>query len=102
MAKKRRLKIASYNINGINSRLAVLTRWLEEVAPDIVGLQELKCTDDAFPIAAIEALGYSAIWHGQPPRSWNGVAILSRVGEAVETRGGAHRCTRTRHNACIL
>ena len=86
MAKKRRLRIASYNINGINSRLAVLTRWLEEFAPDIVGLQELKCTDDAFPIAAIEALGYSAIWHGQPPRSWNGVALLSRVGEPVETR----------------
>ena len=56
MAKKRRLRIASYNINGINSRLNVLTRWLEEFQPDIVGLQELKCTDDAFPQAAIEAL----------------------------------------------
>jgi exodeoxyribonuclease-3 len=86
MAKKRRLRIASYNINGINSRLNVLTRWLEEFQPDIVGLQELKCTDDAFPQAAIEALGYSAIWHGQPPRSWNGVALLSRVGTPVETR----------------
>src|SRR5689334_12271819 len=86
MAKKRRLKIASYNINGINSRLHVLTRWLEEFEPDVVGLQELKCTDDAFPIEAIEALGYSAIWHGQPPRSWNGVALLSRVGDPVETR----------------
>ena len=86
MANKRRLRIASYNINGINSRLDVLTRWLEEFQPDIVGLQELKCTDDAFPAAAIEALGYSAIWHGQPPRSWNGVALLSKVGEPVETR----------------
>jgi len=84
MPKKRLLRIASYNINGINSRLAVLTRWLEEFAPDIVGLQELKCTDEAFPREAIEALGYSAIWHGQ--RSWNGVAILSQVGEPVETR----------------
>src|SRR6476660_4954807 len=84
MAKKRRLQIASYNINGINSRLHVLTRWLEEFGPDIVGLQELKCTDEAFPISAIEALGYSAIWHGQ--RSWNGVAILSKVGKPVETR----------------
>ena len=46
---KRRLRIASYNINGINSRLHVLTRWLEESVPDIVGLQELKCTDEAFP-----------------------------------------------------
>ena len=83
MAKKRRLRVASYNINGINSRLQVLLRWLEEARPDVVGLQELKCTDDAFPIQAIAALGYSAIWHGQ--RSWNGVAILSRVGDPVET-----------------
>ena len=84
MANKRRLRIASYNINGINSRLAILTRWLEEFAPDVVGLQELKCTDEAFPSEAIAALGYSAIWHGQ--KSWNGVALLSRVGEPVETR----------------
>jgi exodeoxyribonuclease-3 len=84
MTKKRRLKIASYNINGINSRFAVLSRWLEEFEPDIVGLQELKCTDEAFPAEAIEDLGYSAIWHGQ--RSWNGVALLSRVGAPVETR----------------
>ena len=83
MAKKRRLRVASYNINGINSRLQVLLRWLEEAKPDIVGLQELKCTDDAFPIEAIAGLGYSAIWHGQ--RTWNGVAILSRVGDPVET-----------------
>lgn len=78
------LRIASYNINGINSRLPVLTRWLQEFSPDVVGLQELKCTDEAFPHDAIEALGYSAIWHGQ--RSWNGVALLSRVGAPVETR----------------
>ena len=86
MAKRRRLRIASYNINGINPRLHVLTRWLAEFGPDIVALQELKCTDEAFPIAAIEALGYAAIWHGQ--RSWNGVALLSRVGAPVETRRG--------------
>ena len=84
MAKKRRLRIASYNINGINSRFHVLSRWLEEFAPDVVGLQELKCTDEAFPADAIEELGYSAIWHGQ--KSWNGVALLSRVGKPVETR----------------
>ena len=65
---------------------AVLMRWLAEFQPDIVGLQELKCTDEMFPRAAIEELGYAAIWHGQ--RSWNGVAILSRVGEPVETRRG--------------
>jgi exodeoxyribonuclease-3 len=84
MTDARRLRIASYNINGINPRLAVLTRWLGEFAPDIVALQELKCTDEAFPAAALEALGYRAIWHGQP--RWNGVALLSRVGAPVETR----------------
>lgn len=84
MTKKRRLKIASYNINGINPRLNVLARWLEEFEPDIVGLQELKCTDEQFPSEAIEELGYSAIWHGQT--RWNGVALLSRVGAPVETR----------------
>ena len=83
MQKGRTVRIASYNINGINPRLHILTRWLEEFQPDIIGLQELKCTDEAFPVEAIEALGYSAIWHGQ--RSWNGVAILSRVGDPVET-----------------
>jgi exodeoxyribonuclease III len=84
MANRRRLRIASYNINGVNTRLQVLTRWLEEFQPDVVGLQELKCTDEAFPAQAVDALGYSAIWHGQ--RSWNGVALLSRAGDPVETR----------------
>jgi exodeoxyribonuclease-3 len=86
MAKKKRLRIASYNINGINSRLPVLLRWLELARPEVAVLQELKCTDAAFPAAELERLGYAAIWHGQP--RWNGVAILSRVGEPVETRRG--------------
>src|SRR5438128_2443201 len=86
MPKRKRLRVASYNINGVNSRLHVLIRWLEEFAPDVACLQELKCTDETFPREAIESLGYEAIWHGQPPRSWNGVAILSRVGTPVETR----------------
>jgi exodeoxyribonuclease-3 len=84
MTKKQMLKIASYNINGITSRLEILLRWIEEFQPDIVGLQELKTTDDRFPAEAIAELGYSAIWHGQ--QRWNGVALLSRVGELVETR----------------
>ena len=84
MAAKTRLRIASYNINGINSRIDVLLRWLGESRPDIVGLQELKAADDKFPAEALAKLGYAAIWHGQ--RSWNGVALLSRVGEPVETR----------------
>ena len=75
----------------------MLTRWLEEFQPDIVGLQELKCTDEAFPVDAIEALGYSAIWHGQ--RSWNGVALLSKVGEPVETRRALPGRSRTSSRA---
>ncbi len=85
MADKR-LRIASYNINGITSRLPVLLGWLAEFAPDVACLQELKCTDQAFPVAAIADAGYQAIWHGQ--QRWNGVAILSRVGAPVETRRG--------------
>jgi exodeoxyribonuclease-3 len=84
MQKKKMLRIASYNINGITSRLGILLRWLDEFRPDVVALQELKATDDKFPADAIEKAGYSTIWHGQ--KSWNGVALLSRVGELHETR----------------
>ena len=84
MAKKKRLRIATFNINGITSRLHILLRWLADFRPDIVGLQELKTTDEKFPAEAIADAGYQAIWHGQ--KSWNGVALLSRVGEPVETR----------------
>ncbi len=80
------MKLATYNVNGVNGRLPVLLRWLAESAPDVVCLQELKCPDDGFPAAALRDAGYEAIWHGQ--KSWNGVAILSRVGAIVETRRG--------------
>jgi exodeoxyribonuclease-3 len=78
------VKIATYNVNGITARLAVLLNWLAEAEPDIVCLQELKAPSERFPEAAIRELGYDMIWHGQ--KSWNGVAILSRVGEIHETR----------------
>jgi exodeoxyribonuclease III len=80
------VKIATYNVNGISGRLPVLLRWLALAEPDIVCLQELKAPDDRFPHEAIEAAGYQAIWHGQS--RWNGVALLSRVGEIHETRRG--------------
>ncbi len=80
------MKIATYNVNGINGRLPVLLRWLEEAKPDIVCLQELKSPLEKIPKAAIENAGYGSIWHGQ--KSWNGVAILSRGSEPVETRRG--------------
>ncbi|NML07984.1 exodeoxyribonuclease III [Sphingomonas sp. G-3-2-10] len=80
------MKIATYNVNGVNGRLPVLLRWLQEAAPDIVCLQELKAPDEKFPEAPIRDLGYDVIWHGQ--KSWNGVAMLSRVGPIHETRRG--------------
>ncbi len=80
------MRIATYNVNGINGRLPVLLRWLEESHPDIVCLQELKAPDEAFPQAALNAIGYEAIWHGQS--RWNGVALLSRIGEIHETQRG--------------
>ena len=80
------MKIATFNVNGIRSRLPRLLEWLEEARPDVVCLQEIKTADEIFPEKAIRDLGYDAIWHGQ--KSWNGVAILSRVGEIHETRRG--------------
>lgn len=70
------MKIATYNVNGINGRLPVLLRWLKETSPDVVCLQELKAPQENFPEAAILEAGYNAIWHGQ--KSWNGVAVLAR------------------------
>lgn len=78
------MKIATYNVNGVNGRLPVLLRWLEESAPDIVCLQELKAPQEKFPELAIRDAGYNAIWHGQ--KSWNGVAILARNKEIQEVR----------------
>lgn len=76
------MKLATYNVNGINGRLDVLLRWLEEASPDIVCLQELKAPQDKFPIEAINKAGYKAVWHGQ--KQWNGVAILSKDLEIKE------------------
>jgi exodeoxyribonuclease-3 len=81
-----RLRIASYNVNGVTSRLDVLLRWLDEFRPGICCLQELKTEENRFPRAELERTGYSAIWHGQ--KSWNGVAILSRIGKPDETHRG--------------
>jgi exodeoxyribonuclease-3 len=72
----RTVKIATFNVNGIASRLPALLDWLGRSSPDVACLQELKAVDSGFPIAAIRAAGYGAIWQGQ--RSWNGVAILAK------------------------
>ena len=78
------MKIATYNINGVNGHLPVLLRWLNETSPDVACLQELKAPQEKFPGQAITDAGYEAIWHGQ--KSWNGVAILSRKGKPEEVR----------------
>ena len=78
------MKIATYNVNGINGRLPVLLRWLNETAPDVVCLQELKAPKEKFPEKAIQDAGYNAIWHGQ--KSWNGVAILARNAQPAEVQ----------------
>jgi exodeoxyribonuclease-3 len=80
------VKIATFNVNGINGRLPRLLEWLEKTMPDVACLQELKAPDDKFPESAIAKAGYGAIWHGQS--RWNGVAILARGCEPVETRRG--------------
>jgi exodeoxyribonuclease-3 len=80
------MKIATFNINGINGRLPLLLKWLEREQPDVACLQELKAPDKGFPSLALEAAGYGAIWHGQV--SWNGVAILQRGAQPEETRRG--------------
>ncbi len=79
-------KVATFNVNGINSRLSNLLEWLEKEAPQVVCVQELKATDTAFPIVELRAAGYGAIWHGQ--QSWNGVAILSKGADPIELRRG--------------
>ena len=78
------MRIVTYNVNGITARLPNLLRWLDESAPDVVCLQELKAPQEKFPELAIRAAGYGVIWHGQ--KSWNGVAILARGREPVEMR----------------
>ncbi|HEX3950416.1 MAG TPA: exodeoxyribonuclease III [Steroidobacteraceae bacterium] len=78
------MRIVTYNVNSINARLASLLRWLEEAAPDIVCLQELKAPQERFPEAAIRDAGYGVVWHGQ--KSWNGVAILAKNAEPREIR----------------
>ncbi|RDC54462.1 exodeoxyribonuclease III [Pedobacter chinensis] len=80
------MKIATYNVNGVNGRLPVLLKWLGETQPDVVCLQELKAPQEKFPEQAILDAGYQAIWHGQ--KSWNGVAILSRGHEIKELKRG--------------
>jgi exodeoxyribonuclease-3 len=80
------MRVATFNVNGIGSRLPALLQWLEETQPDVACLQELKAPQEKFPEAEIRAAGYGAIWHGQ--KSWNGVAILARGTDPQEIKRG--------------
>ena len=80
------MRIVTYNLNGVTSRLPNLLEWLEREKPDVACLQELKSPDANFPADAIRAAGYGVVWHGQ--RSWNGVSILARGREPIETGRG--------------
>ena len=97
------MKIATYNVNGVNGRLPVLLRWLKEAAPDIVCLQELKAPQDKFPEKAINDAGYNAIWHGQ--KQWNGVAILARnrdIEEITHVLPGDESDTHSRYIEALI
>jgi exodeoxyribonuclease-3 len=78
------MKIATFNVNGIKTRLPNLLAWLAREQPDVACLQELKALDESFPKAELQAAGYQSLWRGQ--RSWNGVAILSRGEAPVQVR----------------
>lgn len=80
------MKIATYNVNGINARLPRLIEWLGEQKPDVVCLQELKGDGDRLPVKAIEDAGYHGIWMGQ--KGFNGVAILAPNEEPIERQRG--------------
>ena len=93
------MRIATFNVNGIRSRLPNLLEWLQRETPDVVCLQELKSTDDTFPALAITAAGYGSIWHGQ--KAWNGVAILARGTNPVESRRGLPEGNNDSHSRYI-
>src|SRR3990172_9211107 len=94
------MKIATWNVNSILARLPHVTRWLDTAQPDVLCMQETKCTDDRFPAEVFHERGYRCIWFGQ--QSYNGVAIASREecvpghrGYAAEDSDGSARLLTT-------
>ena len=79
------MRIATWNVNGLRARLEFVLHWLRAHEPDVVGIQEIKLTDEQFPRAELEAAGYRAAVHGQ--KAWNGVAVLSRETAEVTQAG---------------
>lgn len=80
------MRIATYNVNGVNGRLEALLAWLAATQPDVVCLQELKAPEERFPEGELKRAGYGAVWHGES--RWNGVAILAKGAKPIETRRG--------------
>ena len=81
---KNEVKIATWNINGVNKRLELLVQWLDEASPDVLALQELKTTNDDFPHRRLADAGYGSLVVGE--RTWNGVALLAKGSQPVEVR----------------
>jgi exodeoxyribonuclease-3 len=79
------MKIATWNVNSIIARLPLVIRWLEKESPDILCIQETKCSDDKFPLLELKSAGYDCVLFGQ--QSYNGVAVIARAGCASVTRG---------------
>ena len=80
------MKIASWNVNSLNARLAHVQQWLQDFAPDVVGLQETKLEDVRFPADALAQAGYRSVFHGQ--KTYNGVAILARDRVIADVQAG--------------
>src|SRR5262245_60169321 len=80
---RKAMKIATFNVNNVNKRIANLLQWLSTALPDVACLQELKAEETELPISAIEQAGYRGVWRGQ--KSWNGVALLARGSEPIVT-----------------
>jgi exodeoxyribonuclease III len=87
------MKLATWNVNSIRAREERLVRWLSLQQPDVLCLQELKVTEDAFPLVPLQALGYHAVVHGQ--KAYNGVAVLSRKAPSAAERGFGDGCDDT-------
>src|SRR5207253_6561608 len=82
---RRRMRVATWNVNSLKARLPRVEEWLQYAHPDVLCLQETKLSDDAFPQLTFQSLGYDSVHHG--PGQWNGVAILSRAGVGDVTSG---------------
>src|SRR2546422_7971071 len=80
------MKVATFNVNGIASRLKHLLQWLEKESPDVVCLQELKAPETGLPVKAIRDAGYGALWRGE--ESWDGGGVLAEGGGPIRWRRG--------------